>query len=76
MSFIVTGNAIPMTVRNNFFGDYCGFSDFTISHSEYISIRSHILSMHKCTRVLSSADNNYYEFESEADYTWFLMRWS
>lgn len=65
---------IPRAVQENF-SECCGWSDASVTYNEYGAIRDKLLTEYNATRLTSNG-SSMIVFESEAHYTWFIMRWS
>lgn len=73
MKFIVKGSDFPKQVILNF-GDYCGWNDFNMPHSQFILNRAAMFESCECEVLPRVADIGYYSFENEAGYLMFLLK--
>jgi len=64
---------IPRTIMEKFSG-HCIAESINSYHSDVV-IRDMILQQHNCIRVIENGDL-YYQFDRDADYTWFLLVWA
>jgi hypothetical protein len=74
MTFQVIFEHIPYRARENFLTE-CGRYEYLSSY-DFNKRREHELSKFKGKRCKNYQDILVYEFESEANYHWFLLRWS
>lgn len=72
MSFTILFDDIPDNVARNYLKE-CGRGDIYLTTGEYLKRREDILREFKVSR---SVVNGTYTFESEAHYTWFVLRYS
>lgn len=70
----ILSDDIPAPVVKNI-GHYCGFFDPNVFQKEWQCRRTALLADHNCSRIMT-VDSVFYEFESEAHYSWFLLKWS
>jgi hypothetical protein len=72
--YVVKGSDLPRQVIVNF-GDYCGWNDDGVTHSQYRLNRATMFESCNCEVLPRVDDIGYYSFESEAGYLMFLLRW-
>jgi|LakMenE01Jun11ns_1017448.scaffolds.fasta_scaffold9621407_3 hypothetical protein len=75
MTFEVKFKNIPDITRENFL-TACGKYDDFVSKYDFDTRRNHELAKCKGNRVSNGLGELVYEFESEAHYNWFVVRWS
>ena len=74
MTFEIYFEHIPYIARENFL-TACGRYDYILSDIFTIR-REQELAKFNCKRFRNHQDELVYEFESEAHYNWFILRWS